>query len=69
MTAFDTASFVRAVLPYAWDPALDRAATVAAVGIGAGLFLTGFAVLRAMTPDLDDGSAAEPSVPTYEERR
>ncbi|TCK21734.1 hypothetical protein [Pseudonocardia endophytica] len=63
VTVFDTGSFVRAVLPYGWDPALDRVATVAAVGIGAGLFLTGFAVLRAMTPDDLDQEPAPTPVP------
>lgn len=65
VTAFDTLSFTRAVLPYAWAADLDRAAGVATVGIGAGLFLTGFAVLRAMTPDAD----LEPSAPVPEESR
>lgn len=61
VTVFDTGSFTAAVLPYAWAPALDRVATVATVGIGAGLFLTGFSVLRAMTPDdLDDDPSATP---------
>lgn len=69
VTVFDTGSFARAVLPYGWDAGLDRVATVLTVGIGAGLFLTGFAVLRAMTPDLDDGSAPEPSLPTHEDHR
>ncbi|ALE82488.1 hypothetical protein [Pseudonocardia sp. HH130629-09] len=53
VTAFDTSSFARAVLPYGWPPTVDRVSTALAVGIGAGLFLTGFAVLRAMTPDDD----------------
>jgi len=51
VTVSDTDSFADAVLPYAWDPTLDRVATAVTVGVGFGLFLTGFAVLRAMTPD------------------
>jgi hypothetical protein len=51
LTVSDTDSFADAVLPYAWDPTLDRLATAATVGIGVGLLLTGFAVLRAMTPE------------------
>jgi hypothetical protein len=51
VTVFDTGSFAEAVLPYGWDPTLDRVATTVTVGVGFGLFLTGFAVLRAMTPD------------------
>ncbi|MDN5914337.1 MAG: hypothetical protein L0I76_04400 [Pseudonocardia sp.] len=63
VTAFDTASFTSSVLPYGWSPTLDRVSTVTTVGIGFGLFLTGFAVLRGMTPDdldLDDPAADDP---------
>jgi hypothetical protein len=51
LTVSDTDSFADAVLPYSWDPTLDRVATAATVGLGVGLLVTGFAVLRAMTPD------------------
>lgn len=51
LTVSDTDSFADAVLPYAWDPTLDRIATAGTVGLGVGLLLTGFAALRAMTPD------------------
>lgn len=50
ITAADTSSFGNAVLPFAWSPVLDRATTVLTVGAGAGLFVTGFAVLRDLTP-------------------
>jgi hypothetical protein len=59
VTALDTGSFARAVLPYAWDPTLDRISTACTVGIGLGLFLTGFAVLRAMTPETTEQELAE----------
>lgn len=60
ITAFDTASFADAVLPYGWDPAFDRAATTLTVGAGFGLFLMGFAVLRQLTPtELPDPSLEE----------
>ena len=63
VTALDTGSFANAVLPYAWSPTLDRVSTAITVGIGAGLFLTGFAVLRAMTPATTDEELAEWEAP------
>lgn len=50
LTAADTTVFTHPVLLFAGDPALDRAALVLTVGAGAGLFLTGFAVLRRIAP-------------------
>jgi hypothetical protein len=61
ITAFGTAGFSNAVLPFGWSADLDRATTVLTFGAGIGLFLTGFTVLRALTPDLpvgDDPPAA-----------
>lgn len=52
VTAFDTIGFASAVLPYGWHPDLDRAMTVLTFGAGFGLFVTGFAVLRQLTPDV-----------------
>ncbi|GAA1840357.1 hypothetical protein GCM10009836_19620 [Pseudonocardia ailaonensis] len=63
VTALDTGSFARAVLPYAWDPTLDRISTACTVGIGLGLFVTGFAVLRAMTPETTEQELAEWNAP------
>ncbi|GAA4547528.1 hypothetical protein [Pseudonocardia xishanensis] len=60
VTVSDTDSFADAVLPYAWDPTLDRVATAVTVGVGVGLFLTGFAALRAMTPDTLPGTETQP---------
>lgn len=50
ITAFDAVGFSNAVLPFGWPPDLDRATVVLTFGAGAGLFLTGFAVLRRLTP-------------------
>lgn len=64
VTAFGTPSYSNAVLPFAWNPALDRAAIVLAFGAGIGLFLTGFAVLRKLTApprELED-PVADPSI-------
>jgi hypothetical protein len=43
------------------DPALDRAAVVLTLGGGLGLFLSGFAALRELSPSTPDGSAAASS--------
>lgn len=45
LTVFDAAAFHRAVLEFGWAYDLDRATTVLTLGCGAGLLLTGFAVL------------------------
>lgn len=69
LTVSDTDSFADAVLPYSWDPTLDRVATATTVGLGLGLLLTGFAVLRAMTPDhVPDVPDAPDDVPLEEAR-
>ena len=38
------------MLPFAGPPDLDRAAVALTLGGGVGLFLAGFAALRALTP-------------------
>ncbi|MFD1238087.1 hypothetical protein ACFQ34_32820 [Pseudonocardia benzenivorans] len=50
LTGADVGSFGNAVLPFGWAPDLDRVTTALTFGGGLGLFLTGFAVLRALTP-------------------
>lgn len=52
-TGADVSAFGYAVLPFAWAPDLDRAATVLTVGAGAGLFLAGFGVVGALTAGRD----------------
>lgn len=62
LTGADVGSFGNAVLPFGWSADLDRVTTALTFGGGLGLFLTGFAVLRALTPapgSVDD-PAAEP---------
>ncbi|MGQ0576312.1 MAG: hypothetical protein ACT4RN_19215 [Pseudonocardia sp.] len=59
LTAFDVTGFHRAVLEFAGPYALDRATTALTVGCGAGLLLTGFAVLNA-TPA---GATADSATP------
>lgn len=63
VTAFDTISFASAVLPFGWSPDLDRATTVLTFGAGIGLFLTGFAVLRDLTPVPPDGERSRGEQP------
>jgi hypothetical protein len=58
ITGFDVTSFSNAVLPFAWNPDLDRATVVITFGAGLGLFLSGFTVLGAMTPSTDPGPAS-----------
>jgi hypothetical protein len=45
----DVTNFFYAVLPFAWNPAIDRATTALVVGGGFGLFLTGILALRALS--------------------
>jgi len=47
-SASDVVSFFYAVLPFGWNPNLDRAATVLVFGGGFGLFLAGILALRAL---------------------
>jgi hypothetical protein len=48
-SASDVVGFFYAVLPFAWSPDLDRAATALVVGGGFGLFLAGVLALRALS--------------------
>jgi hypothetical protein len=48
-SASDVVSFFYAVLPFGWNPNLDRATTALVVGGGFGLFLTGILALRAVS--------------------
>ncbi|GAY13018.1 hypothetical protein [Pseudonocardia sp. N23] len=50
LTGADVGSFSNPVLPFGWSPDLDRVTTALTFGGGLGLFLTGFAVLRALSP-------------------
>jgi hypothetical protein len=45
----DVVSFFYAVLPFGWNPNLDRASTALIVGGGFGLFLAGILALRAFS--------------------
>jgi hypothetical protein len=58
-TASDVVSFFYAVLPFGWNPDLDRATTVLTVGGGFGLFLTGILALRASAPIAPPANTAE----------
>ncbi|GAY12451.1 hypothetical protein [Pseudonocardia sp. N23] len=58
LTGADAGSFANAVLPFGWAPDLDRVTTALTFGGGLGLFLTGFAVLRALTPAADEPGAS-----------
>ncbi|MBW0092511.1 hypothetical protein I4I73_22000 [Pseudonocardia sp. KRD-184] len=60
ITAFGTVGFSNAVLAFGWSAGIDRLTTVLTFGAGIGLFLTGFAVLRALTPDLPVGDDDPP---------
>ncbi|MFB9384096.1 hypothetical protein ACFFTK_13200 [Pseudonocardia petroleophila] len=60
VTAFGTAGFSNAVLPFGWSADLDRLTTVLTFGAGIGLFLTGLAVLRALTPVVPVGDDDPP---------
>lgn len=55
-SASDVVSFFYAVLPFGWNPNLDRATTALIIGGGFGLFLSGIlalrAVSRAVAPDV-----------------
>lgn len=53
LTGADVGSFGNPVLPFGWSPDLDRVTTALTFGGGLGLFLTGFAVLRALTPAVE----------------
>jgi hypothetical protein len=46
VTVFDTVGFHRPVLAFGWAFDLDRLTTVVTVGVGIGLFLTGWAAMR-----------------------
>ncbi len=48
-SAFELAAFSNAVLPFGWNPDLDRAMIVLTFGGGLGLFLSGFRVLGTFT--------------------
>lgn len=72
VSAGDSFGFAYAVLPFGWSPDLDRATIVLTFGAGIGLFLTGFVVLRRLTPPIptDDVEAAPVrSTDTAEESR
>jgi hypothetical protein len=56
-SASDVVSFFYAVLPFGWNPNLDRASTALIVGGGFGLFVSGILALRA----LSRSSAGRPS--------
>jgi hypothetical protein len=58
-TASDVVSYFYAVLPFGWNPNLDRATTVLTVGGGFGLFLTGILALRAPATAVPADSPAE----------
>ena len=45
----DVVSFFYAVLPFGWNPNLDRATTALIIGGGFGLFLSGILALRAVS--------------------
>jgi hypothetical protein len=59
-SASDVVSFFYAVLPFGWNPNLDRATAALVVGGGFGLFLTGILALRASSravpPNAQPGS-------------
>jgi hypothetical protein len=48
-SASDVISFFYAVLPFDWNPNLDRATTALIIGGGFGLFLSGILALRAVS--------------------
>ena len=58
-SASDVASFFYAVLPFGWNPNLDRATIALTVGGGFGLFLTNILSLRALTRAVPPDSPAE----------
>jgi hypothetical protein len=58
-TASDVVSFFYAVLPFGWNPNLDRVTTALTVGGGFGLFLTGILALRASAPIAPPDNPAE----------
>ena len=58
-TAPDVVSYFYAVLPFGWNPNLDRATTALTVGGGVGLFLTGILVTHALSPTAPAASPAE----------
>jgi hypothetical protein len=61
VTAFAAGTYSSAVLPFAWAADVDRATVVLTLGGGIGLFLTGFAALRALTPESPMATQPSPS--------
>jgi hypothetical protein len=58
-SASDVVSFFYAVLPFGWNPNLDRATAALIVGGGFGLFLTGILALRAVSRAVPPEGPAE----------
>lgn len=58
-SASDVGSFFYAVLPFGWNPNLDRACTALAVGGGFGLFVAGILALRAVSRGASPEGPAE----------
>jgi hypothetical protein len=58
-SASDVVSFFYAVLPFGWNPNVDRASTALVVGGGFGLFLTGILALRALSRAVPPEGAAQ----------